>query len=182
DPKNVQAHTGLGNLYLSLGRFDEATRELEIAAQSPYAAGPVVAQWIRTKARRLRTTNGPPEEWRKLEMATAAGAPRVGPVSSEPVVLLAEVAVAQNKYDEAVQLLRKETARRPGDGRLWAVLAETVADVSGTQAGLAVVDEAQAAAGDGPDVRLARARLYANEPGRVRPIAPLVERIEAWPE
>ena len=182
DPKNVQAHTGLGNLYLTLGRFDEAIRELEAAAQSPYAAGAVIAQWIRTKTRRLHATNGSAEEWRRLEIATAAAAPRFGPVSSEPVILLAEVQVAQGKYAEAVQLLRKETARRPGDGRLWAVLADTVGDLSGTAAGLAVVDEAQAAAGDGPDVRLARARLYANEPGRVRPVAPLAERIEAWPE
>ena len=44
------------------------------------------------------------------------------------------------------------------------------------------LDEAQAAAGDNPDVRLARARLYAAEPGRVRPLAPLAERIESWPE
>src|SRR5262249_7676036 len=52
----------------------------------------------------------------------------------------------------------------------------------GTAAGLSVVDEAQAAAGDGPDVRLARAALYAREPGRVRPIEQLAERIETWPE
>ena len=52
----------------------------------------------------------------------------------------------------------------------------------GTAAGLAVVDEAQAAAGDSPEVRIARAKLYAAEPGRVRPLAPLAERIESWPE
>ena len=44
------------------------------------------------------------------------------------------------------------------------------------------MDEAQAAAGDGPDIRLARGKLYAAEPGRVRPLAPLGERIESWPE
>ena len=78
--------------------------------------------------------------------------------------------------------LRKETARRPGDARLWAALADVVADRSGAAAGLAVVDEAQAAAGDSPEVRLARRKLYAAEPGRVRPLAPLAERIESWPE
>ncbi|MBX9583571.1 MAG: hypothetical protein K2X87_24990, partial [Gemmataceae bacterium] len=46
----------------------------------------------------------------------------------------------------------------------------------------AVVDEAQAAAGDGADIRLARAMLYAREPGRVRPVGPLAERVEGWPE
>lgn len=182
DPKNIQAHTGLGNLYLTLGRFDEAVRELELAAQSPYAAGTVVAQWIRTKARWLRATRGSVEDWRKLEAAAAGSVSRFGPVASEPILLQAEVAIAQGKTDEAVQLLRRETARRPGDGRLWAALAEAVADTAGTAAGLAVIDEAQSAAGDGPDVRLARARLYAGEPGRVRPVAPLAERMESWPE
>ncbi len=86
------------------------------------------------------------------------------------------------KHKEVIQFLRKETARRPGDARLWAFLADVVADAHGTAAGLGVVDEAQAAAGDGPDVRLVRAKLYVAEPGRVRPLAPLAERIESWPE
>jgi tetratricopeptide (TPR) repeat protein len=182
DPKNVQARLGLGNLYLMLGRFDDAIREFETASQSPYAPGPVVAQWVRTKARRLQLAGGPPEDWRKLEQAAVNSASRFGPVSSDPVILQAEIGIALGKRNEVIQFLRKETARRPGDARLWAILAEVVAEVNGTAAGLAVVDEAQAAAGDGPDVRLARGKLYAAEPGRVRPLAPLSERIESWPE
>jgi tetratricopeptide (TPR) repeat protein len=182
DPKNVQARTGLGNLYLSLGRFDDAIRELELAAQSPYASGPIVAHWLRTKTRRFRATGAPADEWRKLEQATLNMAPRFGEVSSEPLILLAEVGLAAGKVEEAIQLLRKESARRPGDARLWAVLAQAVGDHHGTAAGLAVVDEAQAAAGDGPDIRLARARLYASEPGRLRPLEPLAQHIESWPE
>ena len=44
---------GLGNLYLTLGKFDEAVRELEVAAQSPYATGAVVAEWVHAKIARL---------------------------------------------------------------------------------------------------------------------------------
>ena len=182
DPKNVQARLGLGNLYLNLGRFDDAIRELEAASQSPYSAGPVVSQWVRTKARRLRVTGGAGEEWRKLEQVAIGSASRYGPVSSEPAILQAELGIALGKHKEVIQFLRKETARRPGDGRLWAVLADVVADAHGTAAGLGVVDEAQAVAGDGPEVRLIRAKLYVEEPGRVRPLAPLAERIESWPE
>jgi tetratricopeptide (TPR) repeat protein len=182
DPKNVQARMGLGNLYLTLGRFDEAVRELEIAAQSPYATGAVIAQWVRAKLARLRVTGGPADEWRRLEAAAVASASRFGPVSSEPVIMQAEIGRAIGKTAEAVQLLRKAAAIRPGDLRLWMTLADATADLSGTAAGLAVIDEAQAAAGDNPDVRLARARLYAAEPGRVRPLPPLAERIESWPE
>src|SRR4029453_18351917 len=75
-----------------------------------------------------------------------------------------------------------EGARRPGDGRLWSAYALMTADVNGTSAGLTVMDQAQATVGDCVDVRLARANLYAREPGRVRPIDSLGERIEGWPE
>jgi tetratricopeptide (TPR) repeat protein len=180
DPGNVPGRLGLANLYVNQGRFEEAVRESESAARSPYASGTVIAQWVRLKARRFKTVGAAPAEWDRLEQAVVAATPRFGPMSAEPVILLAELAAAQGKLNDAVQLLRKETARRPGDTRLWAVLASVTADLAGTAAGLTVVDEAQAAAGDGPDVRLARAALYAREPGRVRPIDPLEERIEGW--
>ncbi len=182
DPKNVQAHLGLGNLYLRLGKFDDAVHELEIAALSPYAAASVISEWIRTKTRRLRVTGATPDDWRNLEQRLIAVSGAFGPVSSEPVILQAEIGIAMDKAPEAVQQLRKEMARRPGDARLWATLAETTAEVSGTAAGLSVLDEGQAAAGDTSDIRLARASLYAGEPGRVRSLASLGERTESWPE
>ncbi len=182
DPKNVQARVGLGNLFLNLGRFDEAVRELEIAAESPYASGQVVSQWVRTKLHRYKTTNATQEDWRKLDLAMMALAKKFSAASSEPIILRAEVGIAGGKAAEAIQLLRGEAARRPGDTRLWLALAEAVTDFNGTTAGLAVIDEAQAATGDGADVRLARARISALEPGRVRPLAPLTAQIEAWPE
>src|SRR5262249_11448485 len=129
-----------------------------------------------------RIGGGSADDWRKLEAALAAAAARSGPVSSEPVGLRAEVLAAGGKLADAITVLRKETARRPGDAQVWAVLAEMTTDFAGTAAGLAVVDEAQAVAGDGADVRLVRAALYAREPGRVRPIDPLGERTESWAE
>jgi tetratricopeptide (TPR) repeat protein len=184
DAKNVPAHVGLGHLYLTLGRFDEAARELESAAQSPYAAGSVVSEWVRTRIHLLKSSasGGSADEWRRLEQGLMTAAATFGPVSSEPILLQAEIGAAMGKSQDAIQLLRRETARRPGDARLWATLAETVASVSGTAAGLSIVDEAQATLGDAPDLRLARARLYAGEPGRVRSLAALSDRIDAWPE
>ena len=182
DPAHVPARVGLGTLHLNQGRFDDAAREFDHAAASPYATGPVLAQAVRLKLRRLRLAGGTIDDWRKLEAAIAASAARFGPVSSEPVMLQAELLTAAGRLADAVAVLRKETARRPGDTRLWAVLAETTTDFAGTAAGLSVVDEAQAVAGDGPDVRLVRAALYAREPGRVRPIEPLAERGESWAE
>jgi tetratricopeptide (TPR) repeat protein len=182
DPGHVPARVGVALLAQNLGRFDDAARELETAVQSPLAPGSVVTQWAQLKTLRFRQAGASPDDWRKLDAAVTALAPRFGPTSSEPAVLRSEIVAAQGKYAEAAQLLRKEVARRPGDTRLWAALAAAAAEAGGTAAGLAVVDEAQAAAGDGPEVRLARARLYAREPGRVRPLAPLADRTDGWAE
>jgi tetratricopeptide (TPR) repeat protein len=180
DPKNVLARIGLGNLYMNLGRFDDAGRELDAAVQSPFTTGVVVAQWVKLKARLLVQTNSA-SGWQRLELATAALAARFGR-GSEAVVLRAELLAAQGRTDEAVRLLRKETAVRAGDARLWSALALQTADLNGCAAGLVVIDEGQAAAGDCADMRLARATLYAREPGRVRPLDSLGENIEGWPE
>ena len=172
----------MSNLYQTLGRFDDALREMEAAAQSPYSAGVVVAQYIRSKLHKLRLTGGSADDWRKLELAAGSSASRFGPASSEPIILQADIGVALGKMNEVIQYLRKETARRPGDAVLWSQLASVVAQRHGTAAGLTVVDEAQAAAGDGPEIRIARGKLYAAEPGRIRPLTPLGERIDSWPE
>jgi tetratricopeptide (TPR) repeat protein len=181
DPRNVLARVGLANLYMNLGRFEEAARELDFAVQSPYATGVVVTQWLKLKARVLAQANAP-GEWLKLEAATDTYAGRFGRGSAEPRILRAELMAAQGRLGEAVGLLRQEAARRSVDAHLWATLALMTADLSGAAAGLVVVDEAQAFAGDCVDVRLARATLYAREPGRIRPIDPIAERADNWPE
>jgi cellulose synthase operon protein C len=182
DPVNVPARVGLASVFMNLGRFDDAIREFEAAVQSPYAAGSVHAQFIHAKARRMRQLGAPAEEWSRLERAAASAAAKFGPASSDALVLRAGLAVAQDKYADAIRLLRQETGRRPGDTRLWAALAQTTAETLGTAAGLIVMDEAQASAGDGPEIRLARAALYAREPGRIRPIEPLADGIDTWAE
>lgn len=181
DPRNVTARVGLGNLYLNTGRFAAAERELDAALQSPYATGTVVAQWVKLKTR-LLLANGSPIEWQKLEAATLSYAPRFARGSSEPLILRADVMAAGGRRAEAVKLLRGESARRAADAHLWAALAVQMADLAGCAAGLAILDEGQANAGDCADIRLARAALYAREPGRVRPLDPLGEHIESWPE
>lgn len=180
DPANPQAHAGLATLYLNRGRFDDAARAFEAATRSAYTPGTVHAQAVRLKARMLRLRGGSAEDWQRLDRAATAAAAAFGPVSSDALVLRADVLAARGKYREAVAVLKKEAGGRPGDTRLWAALADAAAEAGGTAAGLEVIDEAQAAAGDGPDVRLARARLYAREPGRVRPIDPLADRIDGW--
>jgi len=181
DSNNVLAHVGLANLYMNLGRFTDAAHELDAAVQSPYATGVVVTQWAKLKMLLLQGRNAP-DEWRKLAQGIAALAARFGRGSPEPAILLAETVVAQGRPLDAVRLLREEALKRPGDARLWSSLALMTAEASGTTAGSAVIDEAQATVGDCVEVRLARAVLYAREPGHVRPITTLGEQIETWPE
>ncbi len=181
DPGHVVARVGLGNLYMNLGRFDDAVRQLEVAIKSPYATGVVVSQYVRLKSR-LIVRAARPGDWLLLERDLNASAHKFPRGSSEPVILRAEMLVLQGQGTNAVKLLRKESAIRPNDARLWAALALTTADYHGVAAGLAVLDEAQTLVGDSTDFRLARAHLYAREPGRIRPIAALGEQIDAWPE
>lgn len=180
DPNNVNARVGLATLYQNLGRFDDAIREFEAAAQSPFAAGVVHASLLRQKTHKMRVFGASPEAWSKVEQAALDSSSRFGMASSEGIALRADILAAQDKFAEAIRLLRQETLRRPGDTRLWAALAHTTASALGTAAGLIVMDEAQAAAGDGPEIRLARATLYAREPGRFRPIEPLADGIDTW--
>lgn len=182
DPNNVSARVGLATLHQNLGRFDEAIREYEAAAQSPYAAGPVHTSLLRQKALKLRLSGASTEAWTKLDQAALAASPKFGFASSEAIALRAELLTAHDRHSDAIRMLRNEAARRPGDTRLWAALAHTTANALGSAAGLIVMDEAQAAAGDGPEIRLARAALYAREPGRIRPIEPLADAIDSWAE
>lgn len=182
DPLNVAVRTTLGVLMMNQGRMDEALREYEVACQSPYASGSVFAQAIRLKIRQMRATGATAQEWARLEEFAGKSASRFSPVDCDPVLLRAEILHAQGRGREASQFLRTETIRRPGDARLWASLAYLEADVHGTSEGLAVIDEAQAVCGDGPEIRLARASLYARDPARIRQIDILRDRLDSWPD
>jgi tetratricopeptide (TPR) repeat protein len=180
EPAHAQALHGLGQLYLDTGRFTEAARVWEQAAQSPYAAGPTVAHWIRFQTHQWRIDGTADENWRRLEQAVEQAANRFPPSSSEPIVLLANVLQAQGRFAEAAQRLRLELNRRPNDVPLWVSLIEVMAVWQGSTAAISIADEAQAACGDLPELRIARGTLLVQEPGRLRPLAPLLHHTEGW--
>ena len=182
EPHNVQALHGLGQLYLDMGRFADAARIWEQAAHSPYASGPIVAHWLRFQAHLLQCRGASLEEWRRLEQVAEQVTSRFPPSSSTPVLLQSEVLRAQRRYSEAVQRLRRELGRRPNDVPLWLALIHTTAEWQGSTAALGVVEEAQAACGDQVDIRLSRGQLIVCEPGRLRPLLPLCQHLESWPE
>ena len=183
DPAHVAARVALGQSHLNAGQFADAEKEFTEAVKSPYASGPTHALLVRLRAARLRATgNRSPAEWQVLDRVAAELPRAFGPGSSEPTLLRSELAQARGELATALTILREDAVRRPGDARLWAALADLTATAAGVAAGLGVLDEAQAAAGDGPDLRLARADLYARDPARLRPLGPLGDHIDAWPD
>lgn len=185
DPGSLTARVGLGQSYLNAGRFDDAEKEFAEAVKSPYASGTTHATLVRMKSARLRAVGaGAARNWQQPELVARelAKSTLFGPGSSEGVRLLAEVLDARGDPKQAATVLRAECFRRPADTKLWAALADVVADLAGVGAGLGVIDEAQAATGDGPDLRLARADLYARDPAKLRPLDQLTGQIETWPD
>ncbi len=180
DPNHPSARVALAVSYLNAGRIDEAVKEYQQAVRSPFAGPQTHAALIRLAARQLRLSGGRPQQWAQLERVAGELAKVCGPASSEPVQIRAELAEAKGEPQQAAAILRAEAARRPGDAKLWAALASLVADLGGVAAGLGVIDEAQAASGDGPDLRLARADLYARDPAALRPLDPLGTQIDGW--
>jgi tetratricopeptide (TPR) repeat protein len=182
DPNHLTGRTTLALSLLNAGRPAEAIREYESAVQNPLAGPGVHAALARLKARELARGGGQPGDWphldriaRELERQTPAG-------SADAVLLRADLLAARGEYDKAAAVLQDEASRRPGDRRVWAALTDAVVKVAGVAAGLGVLDQAQAIAGDGPEVRLARADLTARDPARLRPLDPLLDQTDTWPE
>ena len=183
DPNHLAGRVALGQAYQNAGRFSEAMQEYEKAMRSQYASSDTLTAGVRMRAALLRSEgNRDGKPWDDLEKAIVEFAPRFNAASSEVVMLRAESASLRGDRVRALAILRSEILRRPGNSRLWAALAEVAAELGGTAAGLAILDEAQAISGDGTDMRLARAALYANDPARLRPLEPLAAQIDTWPE
>ena len=182
DPNHLEARVALAQSFLNAGAVSQAIAEYEKAVRSPYASGTIHATLLRLKVNQLRLRGGTRPEWDALEQLAVEFRRAFPPAAPEPVLLRAEVAQARGNYSQAETLLRSEASRRPGDVRIWTALAQTVAEQRGVAAGLAVIDEAQALAGDGPDLRLARGELSVRDPARLRPLAPLATHIDTWPE
>ncbi|HEY2786894.1 MAG TPA: hypothetical protein VGJ05_18175 [Fimbriiglobus sp.] len=181
DPRHAAARVALAQSYLNAGLFADALREYEDAARSPYSSGSSAAMVVRLRGLRLRGV-GRGEEWAQLDRAAASLSAKVGPASSDPAELRAELFTWQGRPDKAVGVLRQEIARRPGNAPLWAKLIDATDDLFGTAAGFQVLDEAQAVAGDGPELRLARGLLAAKDPARLRPVELPDLQLDGWAE
>ena len=174
DPNHLAARVALANAYLTAGRVEDAVKEYQVAARSPYAGVGVHVTLLSLRIATARLSDAPAPEWTSIagQLAKVRAA---YPSAVEPVVLTAEAMAARGDFAAADKVLRDATAKQPHDARLWSALAACASRGQGVLAAAATVSEGQLATGDTVDMRLARARVWAEDaqPGRARRIARL---------
>ncbi len=182
EPGHLHARLRFGAMHLSAGRFDEAVKEYVVAARSPYAPLSARTTLGRLFIARAKLT-GTREDWTVAsEYIDALRKKYANTV--DPVLLAAEMNLYQRKHDVARKLLRTEAGRKVNDQRIWSALSAVELDGVGLHAALEVLDEAQAVLGDGVELRLARARVWANDwqTGRAERIRALAKGHQNLPD
>ena len=174
DPNHLAARVALANANLTAGRVEDAVKEYQLAARSPYAGVGVHATLLSLRIAAARLTDAPAPEWSSIagQLAKVRAA---YPLAVEPIVLTAEAMAARGDFAAAEKVLRDATNKQPHDARLWAALAACHSRGHGILAAAETVSEGQLATGDTVDMRLARARVWADDtqPGRAQRIARL---------
>ena len=179
-PSHGAARVALARSYINEGRIREGIAEYQQAISSPYASASTHAALIRLKMRQYQLTEARQTDWQQLRRVIDEFGASLPAGSSMPVQLQAELEIAEGQPLKAIQRLRDATTQQPGDVELWTVFAVRLADQLGITAGLQVLDEAQAACGDRPDLRLCRAQLHARDPMNLYPIEPLLKQTDTW--
>jgi tetratricopeptide (TPR) repeat protein len=174
DPNHLAARVALANAHLNAGRVEDALKEYQVAARSPYAGVGVQTTYASLRLAWARLAEPSADEW----MAIGSFIRKVRAAHKEaldPVVVEAEWLAARGDFAAAEKVLRDAVRARAGDTRLWSALAGMVSRGRGTLAAADVLAEAQLAAGDAVELRLARARIWADDlqPGRTGRLARL---------
>lgn len=179
DPNHLAARVALANALVNAGRTDDALKEFEVAARSPFAGLGVHLAWLSLRVAWARTSDAAATEWQAIA-AVVTKLRAQHPESVEPAAMAAEVFAARGDFAGAEKLLRADVNARPGDPRRWAALASIVGRSRGTLAAVGAVSEGQLAAGESVELRLARGRAWADDPqpGRERRLA-LLEALPA---
>lgn len=176
EPQHLAARVALGNALLTAGRLEDALKEYQTAARSSYAGAGVIATYASLRISWGKMSDASAEEWKAIASLLAKAREQF-PHAIDPVTLSAEVAAVQGDFAGAVKILRDEAARRPDDPRLWTALAAILSRGRGTLAAAEALSEGQLAAGESVELRVARARVWADDlqAGREQRIAQLEE-------
>jgi len=161
DPKSLPAQTFLTSGLLSLGRQDDALEQLRKAGNLDPTARLTAARLLAIEQLRLPERE---RNWGEFDrMLDEAG--RAGPESVDLALLRAESLAVRGTLDQARTALEAARAKYPTATGPWIDLAGLAAQGPKPEAALAILDEAQKALGDRVELRLARARYFAQKGG-----------------
>jgi tetratricopeptide (TPR) repeat protein len=154
----VPAQLGVAEAQAALGMTDEALNAYRLLQTRGLAVAWLqVARIELVKA--LQTPADKKPDWTATEDAVKA-AEAVLPKDAEVRILRATLLSLQGKGGEARKRLESLKAERPKDAAVWVALAAQDQRDGNPYAALATLAAAEAAAGDSPAIRLARARLW----------------------
>jgi tetratricopeptide (TPR) repeat protein len=155
DAQSLPARLGIAALLASTGRLNEAIKEYEQIVALPAAPVSAAADMIHLVI--MRKSRNPAEKfgWPEIERLIRQEEQRF-PGTLELLMTRADLLAAQQKIKEASALLASGRGRAK-EARYWIQSAHyaELADRTGPQ----VLDEAVAALGDSPDLRLKRAAI-----------------------
>lgn len=174
DPTHLAGRVALGNAYLASGSRELALKEYQAAARIPYASTAVWLTYANLRMSLAKEKNANADEWRNVRTLLME-LRRQHKHVLEPILMQAEVEAYNGQWVAALKIVRDECQRRPEDPRLWSALADLTARGQGTMAAAQVLSEAQLAVGDSVELKLARARLWMDDPfaGRTQRLAEL---------
>jgi len=164
DPLWVPARAGLAAALASAGQIDEALREQRQIAARPGAGARErirLTQWLLAKNLRLPEAQ---RDWAEAEKALDEAA-EATPEAAEPVIVRAEMLVAQGRADAAAEVLRKARDKTPDQPVFWIALARLAQRRGEWDEAARILDEAGQRLGDIVPLRLARAEYLVRRHG-----------------
>jgi len=162
DRSHLAARIALANAHLNAGCIDDCLKEYQTASESPFAGIGLHMTFASLRISKARVQDATLEEWKSIGTQIATIREK-NPLALEPAVLSADWLAAQGKFEEATKLLREEATKRPGDARLWSALSSMLLRSHGTLAAAEAISEGQLAAGEMFELKLARARVWAED-------------------
>src|SRR5262249_25996045 len=156
--------------YRALGDVDEAVKQYEQITKSGQPAGAnTTARLIELARLRIeRNLLQGKTDWAEAEEAVCRAEEAVRSAESakrdavDVVLLRAQLLAAQNKLEEAQVVLTKAKDGHPGQMEFCTALAEVAERREDWKHAWDLLDEAERQGGNVVDVRLARARFWAN--------------------
>jgi tetratricopeptide (TPR) repeat protein len=162
-PALATAQQGRAATLWALGHLDEAVQQqqdLVERADAPAAAWAEVARLL--LARNLLKGN---QDWKDVEEVLDR-AEKAQPDSVEVPLLRARVLVVRQDFDRARAVLEQARKKFPTKVEPWTALAALAETQKQPDRAAELLKEAEAKTGDSVGLRLAKARLWAAQPGR----------------